>query len=255
MENEITKEYQKALQKETSQCFWEHFEGRKKFTEPIFLAVLSVILTLAGLLIVNGEVTMKEIWIAIIPTIGVPVIWAYIVHLQSKNKAHVKIYTSQANELDKYNWNHIKFDVEEYNILGLSGCGLKISNEKSISLDSISLLLIGVRKGQSWNIFEKDSREMFSFVNKRAELLETKDTDLPSGNNVLFAITKEEFGIPVIKLGINKFIPVSIDIEPLAIDVAVIAKSSLTNCELPSKLMRLNVFRDGKVTIRKDFSI
>ncbi len=250
MDKEIAQEYQRLLQTETKKLFWEHFEGRKKFTEPILLAILSVTLTAAGLFVVNGAITVSEIWIAVIPTIGVPLLWACIVWYTSLKTAHINIYKEQSNETDKYNWNRVYIEPKSFDILGLDGWGLTITNKKGVLLDNVSIWLHGIRVGQDWKILDK--QEMFGYLNERAELLSFDSEKILPTKSVTFVITARDDGMPGIWLRTEKRRENILHAESVAVDITV--KAKIESYELPLKLMRLNVYRNGKISIRRDYT-
>ncbi len=159
MDDKTIQNYRKLVSEETHTLFIEHFEGRKKFTEPLFLAVISIVLTILGLFLVNGNVNMSDIWNAVIPTIGVPLTWALIILIQSRGVAHVKIYKKQQDEatqrlndneleLEKYNWNNIDFWITSFSIIGKSGWALEIKNSKHYDIGKVVAEITKIRKDE-----------------------------------------------------------------------------------------------------------
>ena len=95
---------------------------------------------------------------------------------------------------------------------------------------------------------------MGDFGRERPEILQVEDCELLHGEKILFAITTMDSGIAGVRLATNKKLRfVSYDVEPLAIDVFVVAKTKFTDYELHSEIIRLDVFGDGKVSIRRRY--
>ena len=224
--------------------------------EDIALLVLSLAVGSAGSYWWKGKDFMIEQVVSFLAYAMVPFIvlsLGYVLYFLVQTP--VKINQSQNAELDKYNWNRAVFNVEKYDLLGLSGWGLMLSNTKSIALENVSVWLVGVRDGQKWNILENKQYERFGYINNKAELLMFESYgELLSGEKLVFAITAMESGTPVHTIRTEKRTqPVLNDVYPLAIDVLVKAKTNFMASELPLKLIRLNVYSSGMISIRKDY--
>ncbi len=250
MEKTIKKEYYALFLSVFRALIKSHFGWRD-----IILLFLSLVIGTSGSYLWKGEDFMSEQFFSFVVYSIFPfgvLALGYVVYFIIQTP--VEIYKSQINELDKYNFERINFDVEKYNIIGSSGWGLKVVNGKSISLNNVSAWLIGTRKGKEWEILEEKDQEKFLNVNERAEILQVEDCELLHGEKILFAITTMDSGIAGVRLATNKKLRfVSYDVEPLAIDVFVVAKTKFTDYELHSEIIRLDVFGDGKVSIRRRY--
>lgn len=111
-----------------------HFEGWKKVSEPVGVAITTAILTLMSQKFFNGVLKMSNINIAIISVIGAPILWFCIVYLGKLVFAPFRVYKQQENELEKFNWKKIHCEVCEYDVFKDVGWGIKVTNNKNSNI-------------------------------------------------------------------------------------------------------------------------
>ena len=105
---------------------------------------------------------MGEIWIAIIPTIGVPLIWALIIWITSNMKAHENLYWKVAKEADKYKWVNVRASLGESARGNPLGATLVITNFKDITVKDFKIGIQNVMEGATFiNQGMYSEREVF----------------------------------------------------------------------------------------------
>ncbi|HCK65394.1 MAG TPA: hypothetical protein DHW49_03945, partial [Anaerolineae bacterium] len=195
-------------------------------------------------------------WVAVVANIGdfllsilaFPFTLALLYSVYKLIITPVEIYRHHIYQLEKYDWSRVEIEPVPFDILGLDGWGVKVTNNKHIPLEEVSIWLHGVREGQDWQIL--NNKEIFGYLNERAEILSFDVSKvLDTSKSETFAITTRESGFPVFFVRTDKRRELTNSHIPLAIDINIKAKTE--NYELPPKLIRLNVYSDGKISIRK----
>lgn len=117
---------------------------------------------------------------------GILIVLAFIFLYQVVIEA-AKHMNKSAVEAEKYSWNNVTFDVEEYSILGLSGWGINISNKKETTL-CVSVWLSQVREGQK--VTAKDRVWLLGHVWKEKDMLNVGSyARIEKGKSAIFAVT------------------------------------------------------------------
>jgi len=192
---------------------------------------------------------MSEVWIVIIPTIGVPIIWAVIVWYRSRAEAHIRIYRDNLNELDKYGWVRVDIELTTFQILGLNGWGIRITNNKSIPLENVSLWYISNREGQRETKIEP--KERLGYIDERSEIIKFESANLEPKENRIFVVAGEDtgFGASYLRAEKTKYRVAGWD---FTVDIEIMAKT-IIYYDLPTRHIRLNIEPDGTVSVRKSF--
>jgi len=113
--------------------------------------------------------------------IGLVAIFFYQVVIEA-----AKYMNESAVEAEKYNWDHVTFDIEKYSILGLSGWGINIGNKKETTL-CVSAWLAQVREGQKTTA--KDRVWLLGHVWKEKDMLNLGYARIKKGESEIFAVT------------------------------------------------------------------
>jgi hypothetical protein len=160
----------------------------------------------------------------------------------------VEIYKSQIAKLEPYDWERVDISVKPFKILGLRGWGIEVKNNKGIALENVSIWYVGKREGQ--DEARLDERERLGYINFKAEKIQFESTVIEPTKSALFVVTAQETGMPVSFFRTHKKrYPTVLNFLDFAVDVEINAKT-LPYTELPSWNKRLNIFPDGKVSIR-----
>ena len=150
--------YQKLLWKVTWNTFIKHFEGVKKFSEPIIVALLTFFCSIGGLAVFNRDVKINDWGIIATSVIGGPLLYAFGVLLYKRGLASYSVFTEGNKkfedslkerdlELEKYNWRGVTFWATPFSIIGKTGWAFKIENKKHYDICQAVVEITNVRKG------------------------------------------------------------------------------------------------------------
>ncbi|WKZ42901.1 MAG: hypothetical protein QY302_00655 [Anaerolineales bacterium] len=194
-------------------------------------------------------------------------LWFLIVFIYHLANAPASLFREQQHELEKYGWSKIEFEEVPYSVMNISGWALKITNNKSFDLHRIEIRLTEIRVDQ--NIYNKPSKVYyFGSIDYEDERLvdhfETDNKGIKQGNERSFAITGiiPNFPVPVRKFMTYAesdlklpFPDISVPPLPLVvieITIGVYLKIGDEKINLPQKIMKLEVTKDGAIRIRNN---
>ena len=197
------------LDKEFWKYFWlcakdsynqwlEHFEGWKKVTEPIGVAITTALLTLFSQRIYNGVLKMSDVNIAIISIICAPIVWAAFVYLLKLIFAPFRLYKQQSKELKKYNLDDVYFSLVKYSIPHATGWAIRIENKKGFDLDETLLEVKQVLIDEMYVLHTDNQKTLYylKFIDNLDRLTKivgswhAKDSAIKSGDHRDFILTK-----------------------------------------------------------------
>ena len=181
-----------------------HFEGWKKVTEPIGVALTTTILTLVSQRLFNGALKMSDINIAIISVIGAPIVWSIFVYLLKLIFAPFRVYKQQNKELKKHSLDGVYFSLVEYDIPHEKGYAIRVENANDFDLDET---LIEVKQVMIDDMFVmhtdnrktcyllKSIKEMDGLVkNKIVGSWHARDNPIQNGKHKDFVLTINKNG-------------------------------------------------------------
>ena len=151
--------YQGMLWKTAWKGFLGHFEGWKKLSEPLIVAMLTFLFSIIVLAISNGDVSMNDWLIIAVSTVGGPFIYVLSMFLAKRIFASYFMFVDKKLEFDKalkekdlelekYNWDNVDFWVAPFSIIGKSGWVLKIENKKRYDISRIVVEITKLRKDE-----------------------------------------------------------------------------------------------------------
>ena len=143
----MAEDYKKLVKAETRRGFWEHFENRRKLAEPILVTILSVIIYLLVSYVINGKLSRNEILIAIIPTVGVPLLWVAAVWYMNRAKSHERLFRRVEAEANKPKWVDVPIDIPLSFKVNPHGACLMITNHKKVKVQKAAVRLTRVIEG------------------------------------------------------------------------------------------------------------
>lgn len=196
MDKKIRQEYKIRLREETSRAFWNHYEGKKKFTEPLLQALISAIATIVIFYYVDRVIDTSELLIVIIVTIGVPCFWAIYIFLRNMANAPLEVYKKQREKLSRYDWTDLNLDVSPHELTEGKGYSITVFNNKKFDI-LISLEINGVKIGNK-EYPETIERYYLGHIvkNKKQtretiECFESKGVTIKTGETIRYVVTKE----------------------------------------------------------------
>lgn len=105
------------------------------------------------------------------------------------NRVPQEIYDEIQTEINSFDWRNIDFDVEKFNIFGLFGYCVKISNSKNIELENVLLYKFGRRDGQERT---RTAKKKFGYIDRKKDTVLFQQARISAGGEISFAITASE---------------------------------------------------------------
>ncbi len=196
----------------------------------------------------NGEnAVMENISGFVLSVFAFPGILAFLYSAYKLIMTPVEIYKSQIVKFEPYDWSNVGIVEKPFNILGLSGWGIEVINNKGIALENVSIWYVGKREGQEETKLGENER--LGFINFKSEKIQFESTVIEPNSRVFFVITSEEYGMPIPCITTEKKRHYIGSGFQNAIDIVVKAKT-MPYTELAPQSKRLNIFPDGMVLTR-----